>query len=344
MHIVLLILKIIGIVLGSILGLLLAILLMILFIPIRYRISAEKQDKFQCQIRVSWFLRGINCSGEYAGEQFIYRLKILGITVKSNFSKKTRKAKIKEYNEDAEKKNEFINKKNKKAKIEKDEKEQEKSTELILQEKDSVKIKEQGDVEQIKTETKVHDEDSMIVYDGVNEKRKMPEEEFTFFEKVSIFLSEKYQKFIKKIKGIKKKIKNMLISIRSGISKLKLIWSFLTEEENKAGFKTCMKTLKKIIKHIKPKVLKGYLRFGTDDPCITGQILGVIAMFYGTFGRFFEITPDFEEAVLEYSVYAKGRVRIFTVGKIVLQLWFSKELKKLIENFENCKEELENGR
>lgn len=343
MHIVLLVLKIIGIVLGSILGLLLALLLMILFVPIRYRIQAEKKDSIQCQIRVNWLFRGINCLGEYTGERFIYRLKILGITVKSNLSEKKKKK-----NRETEKKRKSINKKTRKV-SEKKEKEdynkQKENTETVLQEKASSKIKEYEEKEQIQTKTEIYDENRTIAYAGIDEKRKTAEEEeFTFFEKVSAFLSKKYQDFIKKINCIKKKIKNMLISMKKGISKIKVIWSFLTEEENKAGFRVCMEAVKKGIKHIKPKVLKGYLRFGTEDPCNTGQILGVIAMFYGTFGRFFDITPDFEKAVLEYSIYAKGRIRIFTVGKIVLQLWFSKELKKLIENFEHCKEELENGR
>ena len=335
-HIILLILKIIGIVLGAILGLLLTLLLMVLFVPIRYHINAEKQQDFQCQIRLSWFLKGIEWFGEYAGEHFIYRLKILGITIKSNLSEKTKK----KHNKESKKKDEKTASKEKK---QKDESVQSKNKKTELA-KDKYK-KETDKVETEKIEKNNTKENSEYAKSEEKEsEEKNFDEEFTFFEKIDMFLSEKYKNWTEKIKRINKKIKNMLISIRNGISKIKLIWGFLTEEENKAGFKVCLETFKKIVKHIKPKVLKGYLEFGTDDPCKTGQILGVIAMFYGSYGKFFEIKPDFEKAILKYSVSAKGRLRIFTVGKIVLQAWFSKELKKLIKNYEHCKEELENGR
>ncbi len=340
MHIFLLILKIIGIVLGSILGLLLALLLVILFVPIHYQINAEQQGKFQCQIKGNWLLKFISYSCEYAGERFIYRLKILGITVKSNLPKRVKKAKQKKSNT-----NKVSRKKKQKDKLQ--------------QKKNSVHTDKNEEKKQNTVEETIENENFSDSHKNLYQKHEPVEiekdvklelngqeleNEFTFFEKASCIFNDKYQKFLKKIQGIKKKIKNMIVSIRGSISRIKIIWAFLTEEENKTGFHTCMKAVKKIVKHIKPKKLKGYLKFGTGDPCSSGQILGVIAVFYGKYGKFFQIIPDFEEKVLEYTIYAKGKVRIFTIGKIALQLWFSKELKKLIENFEHCKEELENGR
>lgn len=296
-------------VLIAILGLLLTLFLMILFVPIRYRVNAEKQQDFQCQIRVNWFLRGIEWLGNYTGKDFLYHLKILGITIKSNLSEKKKE-----------------NAKEKKRTNRKDKKKQEQE-----KEQDSKKVQSQ--------------ENKITIEKSSSETEKLQKtEEMQKAEKIQMTLSEKSKRLCSKIKRIKKKIKNMLINIRNSISKLKLIWSFLTEEENKTGFKACWEAFKKLVKHIKPKVLKGYLKFGTNDPCTTGQILGLIAVFYGSYGRCFEIKPDFEEAVLECSIDAKGKIRIFTVGKIVIKLWLSKELKILIENYKNCKEELENGR
>lgn len=328
-------------VLAAILGLLLALVLMILFVPIRYRVNAEKQQDFRCQIRVSWFLRGMEWFGNYTGKGFIYHLKILGITIKSNLSEKKK--------EDTKEKKRS-NRKRKKKKQD--------SKEAEIQENKKIIEKSSSETEELqKTEdlNKTKDIDEPEEFDKTDDLHKAEqtgktgdfdkiEEDETFFGKIQKFLSEKFKGLLSKIKRIKKKIKNMLINIRTTISKLKLIWSFLTEEENKTGFKVCLEAVKKLLKHIKPRVLKGYLKFGTNDPCTTGQILGLIAVFYGSYGRNFEIKPDFEEAVLECSVDAKGKLRIFTIGKIVIKLWFSKELKILIENYKNCKEELENGR
>lgn len=322
---------------------------MVLFVPIRYSINAEQQGKFQCQIRVNWLLRCISCFGEYTEERFIYRLKILGITVKSNLSEKVKKKSgNKKHIKKARKNKENSDKNTRKNAL--DEKTKK---ERISKENKVDKIEESERTNQIKSEKTIVAENVKNTHNNVKEnviERAIDKEQdeteikLTFFEKIKVIFSEKYREFLKKIQGIKKKIKNMIISIKSSISKIKLIWTFLTEEENKAGFKTCMEAVKKTVRHMKPKVLKGYLKFGTEDPCKTGQILGIIAMFYGKYGRFFEIVPDFEKAVLEYTIYAKGRIRIFTVGKIALQLWFNKKFKKLIENYEHCKEELENGR
>lgn len=325
MHIFLLILKIIGIVLGSILGLLLVLLLAVLFVPIRYHIKAEQKDKFQCQVRVSWFLRCMSCSGEYLEKKFVYRFKVLGITIKSSIEKKRKKKDVSLKKEKKKEQNIELKKETQNTKTKIEErflKEEIEETQSERIEKKNYNLKKKEETFQ-KTETK---------------------EEPNLFQKVINFISRQYQSCVKKMKSIKKKIKNMIISVKKGIKKIQLIWEFLTEEENRKGFARCILTLKKVITHIKPGKLKGYLKFGTEDPCITGQILAVIAMFYGKFGRYFEIKPDFENAVLEYVVDARGRVRLFTIGRLALQLWFSKELKKIIENYEKCKEELENGR
>lgn len=366
---------------------------MILFVPIRYRVNAEKQQDFQCQIRVSWFLRGIEWLGNYTGKDFLYHLKILGITIKSNLSekkkenakekKRTNRKDKKKQEQEKEQDSKKVQSQENKITIEKSSSETERlhKTEEMQKAEDLDKTK---DIRKTKDWDKtegIHETEDIYETEDLNKTEDIHETEDqnktadiretenldkttvtgetedldkteedkiekadTFFEKIQMTLSEKYKRFCSKIKRIKKKIKNMLINIRNSIAKLKLIWSFLTEEENKTGFKACWEAFKKLVKHIKPKVLKGYLKFGTNDPCTTGQILGLIAVFYGSYGRCFEIKPDFEEAVLECSIDAKGKIRIFTVGKIVIKLWFSKELKILIENYKNCKEELENGR
>lgn len=360
---------------------------MILFVPIRYRVNAEKQQDFQCQIRVSWFLRGIEWLGNYTGKGFIYHLKILGITIKSNLSekkkenakekKRTNRKDKKKQEQEKEQDSKKVQSQENKITIEKSSSETEKlhkteemqkaedldKTKDIRKTKDWDKTEDIHETEDLNKTEDIHETESQnkiadihetensdkIADTGETEDLDKIEEDKTekgdtFFEKIQMTLSEKSKRLCSKIKRIKKKIKNMLINIRNSISKLKLIWSFLTEEENKTGFKACWEAFKKLVKHIKPNVLKGYLKFGTNDPCTTGQILGLIAVFYGSYGRCFEIKPDFEEAVLECSIDAKGKIRIFTVGKIVIKLWFSKELKILIENYKNCKEELENGR
>ena len=69
MHIVLLILKILGILLLVLLGLLLLVLLAVLFVPVRYQLQGMwKEDKW-ASVKVSWLLSVISFKGAYEMEK-----------------------------------------------------------------------------------------------------------------------------------------------------------------------------------------------------------------------------------------------------------------------------------
>ncbi len=70
LHVVLLVLKIIGIILASVLGLLIALVLIVLLVPIRYKLKAEYHDQLKATARVSWLLRIISFSAEYNTKDF----------------------------------------------------------------------------------------------------------------------------------------------------------------------------------------------------------------------------------------------------------------------------------
>ena len=75
MSIFLLILKIIGIILLSIISLLLIIIALILFVPIRYRIIANKfeDSDFYAEIKLTWLLHFINILIKYTDDLY-YRV------------------------------------------------------------------------------------------------------------------------------------------------------------------------------------------------------------------------------------------------------------------------------
>ena len=69
LHIVLLILKILGILLLVLLGLLLLVLLAVLFVPVRYQLQGMwKEDKW-ASVKVSWLLSVISFKGAYEMEK-----------------------------------------------------------------------------------------------------------------------------------------------------------------------------------------------------------------------------------------------------------------------------------
>ena len=60
LHILLLILKIIGIVLLVILGLLLAAVLLVLLVPLRYRLEGSWHGEPAGKVRVTWLLHAVS--------------------------------------------------------------------------------------------------------------------------------------------------------------------------------------------------------------------------------------------------------------------------------------------
>ena len=63
-HILLMILKVIGVILLVILGLILAAVLLILFVPVRYRVDVSFEGKPDGEAAVSWLLHLVRDPGE----------------------------------------------------------------------------------------------------------------------------------------------------------------------------------------------------------------------------------------------------------------------------------------
>ncbi len=94
-QIILQILSIIGIVILVILGLLLLIAGLILFVPVRYAVRAEKEEKLKVCAKVYWLLHLLTVRFDYL-EQGTVKIKIAGITIyDSKKPKKQKKSKKK---------------------------------------------------------------------------------------------------------------------------------------------------------------------------------------------------------------------------------------------------------
>ncbi len=83
LHVLLIILKIIGIVLLSLLLILILILLAILFVPLQYRIYVKRiGEVFRADLSVSWFLKLLRLEGAYQDKEAVGELKIMNHTLK----------------------------------------------------------------------------------------------------------------------------------------------------------------------------------------------------------------------------------------------------------------------
>ena len=142
----------------------------------------------------------------------------------------------------------------------------------------------------------------------------------------------------KKPKKEKAQKKSLAETLKKLLRQKDEVVRILSKQESKDSIRFAWDKLKKIIRHIIPRKVKGYLIFGSDDPATTGQVLGVISVLYAAMGPVLKIVPDFENKRLECDLEFRGRLRVFTLLVILLKIYFNKELKQLIEEIKSIKE------
>jgi hypothetical protein len=195
---------------------------------------------------------------------------------------------------------------------------------------------------QLENEVSTNKEAKNTDNDFITNSKEVKENKGVFKKIKRIYL--KFKGILKKIKEVLLSIKNTIINIKSKIINISDIWHkikvFLRDEINNAGLKHTFSSLLKILKHIRPTKLRAIIEFGTGDPCSTGQALGAFAVLYGYYGEAITIIPNFETAILEGTIFCRGRIRLFTLLIICIKLILDKNFRQLIKNFKAFKEEL----
>lgn len=301
LHILLMILKIIGITLLVILGIILVLLLLVLFVPVRYNVDARKDEKLTADVTVSWLLHIVTGKYKYCEEPYYYA-KVFGIKV---FPKKEKP-----------KKNKDVKKKKQKKKLQ----EEADETNKIPTDSDSQKTRLKTAIEQTKEVAKREEE----------EEAKKPKS-----------LKERIQGIIssvrKKISDIISKVKNIIESIKTFFStlseKIKFYFEMLMDESNRAAIKFAWDILKDLIVHILPKKHKIEVVYGNSDPAKLADIIGYVAMFKSATDMNLKFTPDFTRDVIEGRIRLKGRLQIFFVLVLALKVYKNKDIRKLLDNF-----------
>lgn len=336
LHILLLVLKIIGILVLALLVLFLLCVCLVLFASVHYRMQLEKkaEDSWKMDVRVTWLLRLLSIRVKYE-ESLDVCFRILGIPIKKfqePMTEDTSKEAASKENAN-ETKPDRTTYKGEQTSLSVSQEEKSKVTlqkqeEPSLQKKQEVSKTEQD--EELQTVQKIADEqnDKEMFTDKTSSEHKITGTSFWQRQK------DKVTKWYECVKAmwfsIRQKKENVIEEITN-------VTSFCSLPENRAGVTALLEGGKKIFRHIWPKKWKGQIRFGMEDPAKTGKILGILAVLFGVIGTFPEIEPDFQEAVLEGELWAKGRLRIGVLLWIVFQVWRNENVKKLKNNFEKIR-------
>lgn len=361
LHIILIILKTIGIILISILGILLILSLIILFVPIRYQLEAKKYEGIEGYVKIRWILSILYFKLRYEKENFIYQFRIFGFIVKDSDRPKKIKVKKKKFVKAKKTKT----KKSKAVRNKKD-KDIEVINNINVKQDESqvgnpnkrLGIKEDEANPKVNSENHIQNESiqrnttqtKSIGKNSIEDDQKisyLEDRKSTLWEKlrnkIHIFF-QKIKNFIDKIRNFFKMLKLKLIELNltreSLVHRFNLVKTFLTDSSNKEGIKKIWLSIKKVVKHIIPKKVKGEVHFGTGDPCSTGEVLGVISLTYHLYQKSVKILPDFNEEILEGYLNAKGRIRLFTLAIVCIKLLLDKNFKQLLKSYQELKEEL----
>ena len=64
----------------------------------------------------------------------------------------------------------------------------------------------------------------------------------------------------------------------------------------------------KILRHVLPRRMRGFIRFGFDDPAVTGIVTGGAALFYPKYRDTLVLEPDFGQECFEADCRGRGRI------------------------------------
>ena len=166
--------------------------------------------------------------------------------------------------------------------------------------------------------------------------KKIFDKILTIIKKVSGF----FKNLINNIKSLINTAKKMLLAIKAGSEKAKIVKEFVLCDESRNMVCFVRDNMLHLWKHVKPKYLYTDITFGFDNPELTGKVLGAAAAFCAMAGVKPGLTPDFEQSILEGKIEVKGRIMFVVLLKIAIRVWLSEEVKSFRKEYNNIREVL----
>lgn len=345
LHIILAILKIIGILLAVVLGLLVLGVLLILFVPLRYQLDFERGTGSNlARGRFGWLARLIMVTVKLEDNKPYVTVRICGFTKqlvpaaekKEKPPGKRKKSKTSEDSEDGE----YDSGPGQDQEPPADKKrlpEKETSKPENAPKEESVPEKPK-EVKAVLTKEPEKEEDVKSGQIGSSAERPGPLEKIKrLYNKVKtavlkiygilVHIPEIPGKLLKKWQGIQNKAEAVRKKAEHYIS----IWK---DEGTQAVFMLSKDQIRFLWKHLHPRKIQGKLRYGFEDPSITGMVTGGLYIILPMSFYEVELLPEFEPdkpLILEGKLLIKGHVRLCHVAKTVWILFRNKDLRKLIK-------------
>ena len=306
------VLKIIGLIILWLLIIVLALLLFILISPIRYRGRADVHGKILVQAKVSWLLHILSITFDWKDKKTDLVIKIFGVPLKSG--KKNVPSEDTGGDEEEEGSAEQPSGKEKETEGKEPKK---KKTEESSQEAPKPE-------ETVRPEAKKAEETSPKSDGQTQKNEEMPEPE------------EEAEDFLRKLSKTAHKIKDTLsraVHTFDPEGPLMMKLDFITNLRTKHAIGLALRFVGWLLKHILPRKGSGYIRYGFEDPSLTGRVLAAVAAAVPLHKNEIMVQPVFTEAVFECDAVLKGKIVLGLILVKAAALVLKKDVLFVIRNY-----------
>lgn len=327
LHIIIFILKIIGILLLVILGLILLLVSSVLFVPITYKVRAERKDGvIQVRAVAGWMFRLLSVHYRLHTSQEPMQLlqgRILGIPVWKPLEPKKEKPKK------AEKKS--------KEKQSKPKQMEAKQLEQKAEVKSSDKAKERLKKDltpgtAVATIPQPEPEVSRQEQPQDKKAQTKPPRQ-SVLKKLLYAIRRIYGKITAIGRGLFSLVVKLLHMPEKASETIGTLTDFWNLEENVKARESIWRELKFLWKHSRPRKADLTLHFGFEDPSWTGQCMGVLSILNVWYpGRIF-LKPEFEQEIFEGTLYIKGHMMLAVPLLSIFRLWRDENVMKMYRRF-----------
>lgn len=308
--VVLFILKIILWILLAIIGLIVLAGLLVLFSPIRYRLQLRNEDNLFVGAKVRFLVASIELVYDKTKEGIDTKLKLFCITLKGRKNAQTDDY-AKEWEEIEPEVHGDAEEKPAEPKIHADAEERPAEPEIHADAEERLAEPEvHADAEVKPVEPEIHADAEERPAEPKNEKQAR---------------DKSRTRKIKSAEGgtLGGKLEGVKSFFEAASDKKDKILAFLELDYVVKTRKYLKKYIFNTIKHVSPRRIKGYVRYGFEEPSKTGMLTGYLSLFPFVYQKDFELAPDFKEKIFKADFICSGKIRIGYLIRIIfkISLW-----------------------
>lgn len=362
LHVILLILKILGIILLVILGLLLLILYAVLFVSVSYRIQAERADRFRATACAAWLFRIFTIRFSFvegSGDGPILKLRVFGYPVwrilgdeapKRSWRRLWRRRR--RGRGDGQEHPAETDDAGDPSILEKDIEPHER-TDPPDWEPDGSGRDQAGDgssapggrdeplsgSDQAEPEPDPSDPgktgdaasapDECIQKPSHRAKSGEKKRRTPFFIRIIEEIRTSVRRLFGKFRQFRKKLTGVGETFRKLQGRKDGLLEFWNLEEHVRARASLFREAQYLWKKSRPKKIRGKITFGFADPAHTGLCMGAVGMLCAWYPAQLEIVPDFEQEILRGDVQIRGRIRCYVFVRILLRIYFDKDIRQM---------------